>query len=35
MQRLLQRTPEGAQKLCALDSVDARDIQGWVEAESR
>jgi tetratricopeptide (TPR) repeat protein len=34
MRRLLQRTTEGAQKLCALDSVDARDIQEWVEAEN-
>jgi tetratricopeptide (TPR) repeat protein len=35
MQRLQQRTAEGAQKSCALDSVDARDIQEWVEAEDR
>jgi tetratricopeptide (TPR) repeat protein len=34
MRRLLQRTAEGAQKRCALDSVDARDIQEWVEAEN-
>ena len=35
MRRLLQHTAEGAQKPCALDSVDARDIQEWVEAEHR
>jgi tetratricopeptide (TPR) repeat protein len=35
VRRLLQYTAEGAQKPCALDSVDARDIQEWVEAEPR
>jgi hypothetical protein len=35
VRRLLQRTAERAQKPCALDSVDACDIQEWVEAENR
>jgi tetratricopeptide (TPR) repeat protein len=35
MLRLLQRPAEGAQTPCALDSVDAHDVQVWVEAENR
>jgi len=35
VQRLLQRTVGEAQRPCSLDSVDAHDIQEWVEAENR
>lgn len=35
LQHLLQHTEKATQQPCTLDSVDARDIHAWVEAENR